>query len=419
MLKMRLIFKDENGKTRVEPVEKDKFVIGRHSECDLCISLPGLSRKHLQIERFGAVFVASDLGSSNGTTINGKKLQEPVALKNGDILSCGGVLELKVEIAEEATDNKATEDTSKAGSNDSDSSEASNSKIHAIQEKKSAALSVFILAPILGFFVLAAIGLFLVFTSESKTNTKSEKTSVKQYPSKQYEDNEPRDSNENRDSSKTYNNSMPESNKETPALDERKTKLEKIERYAVLFARQIALHEANYAFTKKQIEEISSRVDDLSKSAALANNLNAIRRNANQIGQMAREQGLKPQFLAIVVATQLGKDQGDVLKKAKEILPALNDFKISLGNELTDDNLLIVAALAQASNDKLAMRKTIEALSNEPGVDARKARTVWFLRERRKISDLQYEAVLKFLAIGAISQNPADFGVKAEPLVLQ
>jgi trehalose-6-phosphatase len=134
---------------------------------------------------------------------------------------------------------------------------------------------------------------------------------------------------------------------------------------------------------------------------------------------MAREQGLKPQFLAIVVATQLGKDQGDVLKKAKEILPALNDFKISLGNELTDDNLLIVAALAQASNDKLAMRKTIEALSNEPGVDARKARTVWFLRERKKISDLQYEAVLKFLAIGAISQNPADFGVKAEPLVLQ
>ncbi len=449
MSKMRLIFNDENGKPRVELVEKDKFIIGRHSECDLCVRLSELSRKHLQIERFGAVFVVSDLGSSNGTTLNGEKLGEPVALKNGDVLNCGGVLELKVEINEDFSDNGESKEDKSKDSNSQFGSVSSGQVNFASEsigfesteqkEKQSAVLSAFIIAPILGLFVLAIVGLLFVFTGEKKKSSDNaplprrwnessgkqtkggfdEKVELTDISSRGVDENSKIDGKHESLSSNVESINEDSAKGKLSEVDEKQARLEKVERYAVLFARQIAFHDANYAFTKKQIEEISARVADFSGSTALANNLKAVKRNSYQLGQIAKRQGLKPQFLAIVVAAQLGKKQGDVLQKAREILPLLGELKISLGNELADDNLLIVAALdqLQRGGDRLAMRKTVEALSNQPGIDAKKARTVWFLHEKGKLLDSQYEAVLTFLAIGAIAQNPSEFNLEAEPLV--
>src|SRR5215213_8985843 len=93
-----LNFTDETGETRRILVEGDKFVIGRHSENDLSIADGSLSRKHAQIERFGDVFVISDLDSSNGTTLNDAELNEPAALKKGDKFNLGGGFEFEVEL---------------------------------------------------------------------------------------------------------------------------------------------------------------------------------------------------------------------------------------------------------------------------------------------------------------------------------
>ena len=98
MIELFLKFKDPGGEDRRVAVDKERFAVGRHSENDLSIADGRLSREHLRIERFGDVFVVSELGSSNGTTLNGETLTDPVALKNGDKLSLGG-LEIKVEIA--------------------------------------------------------------------------------------------------------------------------------------------------------------------------------------------------------------------------------------------------------------------------------------------------------------------------------
>jgi pSer/pThr/pTyr-binding forkhead associated (FHA) protein len=442
---MRLIFKDENGKPRIELVEKDKFIIGRHSECDLCLRLSGLSRKHLQIERFGTVFVVSDLGSSNGTTLNGKKLEEPAALKNGDVLNCAGVFEMRVEITEDFADagnGKENNDATKENVSQADSVEQISESFESEEKRneQSSILSVFVLAPVLGLFVLAIVGILFIFAGEEKKSSVDafDRLSRKErniFSDEQAEGKFDKESASRDASSKevdrdfetdgkrevTDSNTADVLNQNGSEIDREKLRLEKVERYAILFARQIAFHEANYAFTKRQIEEISSRIDELSSSAALANNLKAVRKNSVQLEQMAKQQGLKPQFFAMVAVAQLGKNQGDVLQKAKEILPLLSELKISLGNELTDDNLLIIAAFEQASRggDRLAMRKTIEALSNQPGIDARKARTVWFLYEKGKILDSQYEAVLRFLAVGVIAQNPSEFGVKAEPVIFQ
>src|SRR5687767_13149332 len=98
MTELWLKYRDETGADRRVPVAGSKFVIGRHSENDLSIPNNRLSRQHVRIEAFGEIFVVSDCGSSNGTTINGSDLNEPVALKNGDILNLGGGLEIETEI---------------------------------------------------------------------------------------------------------------------------------------------------------------------------------------------------------------------------------------------------------------------------------------------------------------------------------
>ena len=74
MTELWLKFKDEKGEDQRVLVEGNKFVVGRHSECDLNIPNGKLSRQHIKIESFGEVFVVSECGSSNGTTLNGSHL---------------------------------------------------------------------------------------------------------------------------------------------------------------------------------------------------------------------------------------------------------------------------------------------------------------------------------------------------------
>lgn len=98
MTELWLKFKDEKGEMKRLLVGKESFIIGRHSENDLSVPNGKLSREHLKINRFGDLFMVSDAGSSNGTTLNGKPLDEPTAVRHGDILDLGGGLKIKVEI---------------------------------------------------------------------------------------------------------------------------------------------------------------------------------------------------------------------------------------------------------------------------------------------------------------------------------
>lgn len=60
-------------------------IMGRHSECHICVNADGISRKHVQIDAEADGLVATDLGSSNGTYINGNKIDK-AELKVGDEL---------------------------------------------------------------------------------------------------------------------------------------------------------------------------------------------------------------------------------------------------------------------------------------------------------------------------------------------
>lgn len=60
-----------------------KMTIGRESSCDICLSLDYLSRKHVSLEPLNGKLFIEDLNSSNGTYVNGEKIDK-AELKPGD-----------------------------------------------------------------------------------------------------------------------------------------------------------------------------------------------------------------------------------------------------------------------------------------------------------------------------------------------
>jgi len=60
-----------------------RLVIGRGNECDLVLDEPGLSRRHAVIESLPDGLFLRDLGSANGSYLNGTRVRDSV-LKHGD-----------------------------------------------------------------------------------------------------------------------------------------------------------------------------------------------------------------------------------------------------------------------------------------------------------------------------------------------
>ena len=69
-------------------VESGQAILGRSKKCDIVINDGGASRQHARIHRDGEAWIASDLESTNGFYVNGKRISRAV-LTNGDTLSIG------------------------------------------------------------------------------------------------------------------------------------------------------------------------------------------------------------------------------------------------------------------------------------------------------------------------------------------
>ena len=80
----------------------DRFVIGRGPECDLVVADRQVSREHAQITTSDSGYFLEDLGSKNGTHLNGARIEEPVRLQDGDEIQVAFAIKLTF-IGSEAT----------------------------------------------------------------------------------------------------------------------------------------------------------------------------------------------------------------------------------------------------------------------------------------------------------------------------
>jgi hypothetical protein len=83
-----LLVIDEGIVGRTVRIRKEVLTIGRLPECDVVISDPGASRRHAEIRHDGDAYVVRDLGSTNGTIVNGEVTPSHV-LRSGDRITIG------------------------------------------------------------------------------------------------------------------------------------------------------------------------------------------------------------------------------------------------------------------------------------------------------------------------------------------
>ena len=71
------------------PLKAEQSLIGRSTRCDVCIKHPGISAEHAVIRQVSGAATVEDLGSTNGTRVNGKKLTQMHTLRHGDQIGVG------------------------------------------------------------------------------------------------------------------------------------------------------------------------------------------------------------------------------------------------------------------------------------------------------------------------------------------
>jgi pSer/pThr/pTyr-binding forkhead associated (FHA) protein len=85
---VNLVLFKKNGSRKDFRLPSNVTIIGRRQDCDLCIPLMVVSRRHCEINKSREGLKVRDLGSSNGTYLNGKRVTE-AEVKPGDYLQIG------------------------------------------------------------------------------------------------------------------------------------------------------------------------------------------------------------------------------------------------------------------------------------------------------------------------------------------
>ena len=86
-----LVLLQEGEASRFELISEETL-IGRHPECQVQINSNMVSRKHARVVKDAFGYRVEDMGSGNGTFVNGKKIDGPTLLNHEDRIKLGPVL---------------------------------------------------------------------------------------------------------------------------------------------------------------------------------------------------------------------------------------------------------------------------------------------------------------------------------------
>jgi pSer/pThr/pTyr-binding forkhead associated (FHA) protein len=87
-LEASLVLISSDFSQRTIPLTKSHIVIGRQTDCSIRIPAASVSRRHCEVVIDDDEVYVKDLGSSNGTYVNGKRVEE-TELDAGDLISIG------------------------------------------------------------------------------------------------------------------------------------------------------------------------------------------------------------------------------------------------------------------------------------------------------------------------------------------
>ncbi|HSN84679.1 MAG TPA: FHA domain-containing protein [Polyangiales bacterium] len=85
----KLVISDDEGHTTVVPLLRDEITIGRTEGNTIRLTERNVSRHHARLLRRNGSYVVEDLGSYNGVTLNGARVESKAALASGDQLGIG------------------------------------------------------------------------------------------------------------------------------------------------------------------------------------------------------------------------------------------------------------------------------------------------------------------------------------------
>lgn len=91
MSQLKLRIQVEGNTEGTVLVEDNPFVLGRSPDCNLCLPFFGVSRHHGQIVARGQGWLIEDLGSLNGTLLNGLPAKSAQWIHHGDVVQIGVV----------------------------------------------------------------------------------------------------------------------------------------------------------------------------------------------------------------------------------------------------------------------------------------------------------------------------------------
>jgi predicted component of type VI protein secretion system len=96
----RLVMRSGPNVGKSFSLDKSEVFVGRDLSNDIVINDGEISRRHARLFTQGSNFVIEDLGSTNGTSVNGQRLMGPYILRPGEIITFGEHVNLVFEVVQ-------------------------------------------------------------------------------------------------------------------------------------------------------------------------------------------------------------------------------------------------------------------------------------------------------------------------------